>query len=467
MRKSLFSILPKNLPTKKQISRRRFLGVASGGAALTIGGLLAAREISKLMTPDQVEVWMNSNSVLRCTQLDAAFVSSQTRMKLSKTKCWTSVAEMGKAFLGKLAIGQVPDLVVHGIAPIELAARGWAEPLDDLMRSSTYSNLDQWRYDSLDTSRYQDKHYALPISASPIAVFYNQEAFQRLGIKTDRDHFPKTWKELRNLSKEITFWNKGKLQTAGMTPWCDPDHLHVWFSANGGGFFDVQGQKYTIDSEANIESMRFLLDWLNEEYRGDLDTIQDSEFDWNDDGRPPRAFLEGRQAIMAAGSSLAGELYGEYASQRKFDEWDLAPHPVGPNGAASVSGYYVTWVSIPKQSHHIAEAFQHLDYLAGVGAQAWCQSTLEMPMNRHVSQDVVPDFLLAQRGRAFVDDITSFLRERMAVSVPMWRSPVALEQFSIIDDVVTRIYRKQVTPEQGLREAQQACQSTFDKARPK
>src|SRR5438477_50897 len=82
------------------------------------------------------------------------------------------------------------------------------------------------------------------ITFSSWAFFYNREWFEKKGIPADRSHFPKTWDELRKLSKEFTHWKGDTLVTAGYVPfrftqdWDIPPTMYIWSVLNGGQLYD-------------------------------------------------------------------------------------------------------------------------------------------------------------------------------------------------------------------------------------
>ena len=78
-----------------------------------------------------------------------------------------------------------------------------------------------------------------------------------------------------------------------------------------------------------------------------------------------------------------GDLYADVEPQ--FEKWNVAPFPVGPTGTATTSGYWPSWVVIPKGSHHKEEAFQWLDYIAVDGARVWFNTIGDLPVNKKIA----------------------------------------------------------------------------------
>jgi len=292
-------------------------------------------------------------------------------------------------------------------------------------------------------------------------IWYNEELFESKGIPTDRESFPKTWDELRQLSKEFTVWNGDSLESAGFIPWDDPNTLAIWSALNGSQLYDAEGQMYTINNEANIAMMEYAVEWLDEEYKGDINLVNASGA-WdaypNDAGQPP-AFQEGRLAMCEAGSWMTGDFYNYI--EPVFERWNVANYPVGPGGEKVVTGYWPNWIAMPKGGQHPDEAFAYLDYMSGEGIVKWFNVIPDMPTNAKVPE-VVPELLVERRGEEFATEIMRFFRDLANIATPMWDSPVqsfATDQLTL---AIERIMTKQLTPSEALTEAQNAAQAELE-----
>ena len=179
----------------------------------------------------------------------------------------------------------------------------------------------------------------------------------------------------------------------------------------------------------------------------------------SEEGQPPE-FQTGRLAMIELGSWGLGDFYayGEPAFQR----WEVAPYPVGPNGSASVSGYWPNWLVIPDRADRATEAFGYLDYLSGVGVTKWFAAVPDMPTNTQVPP-VVPEIVVQRRDEAFAQDVMAFFRGQLDVSTPMWDSPVQSFAMDQLRSALERIFTKQTAPADALASAQQACQAELEK----
>jgi ABC-type glycerol-3-phosphate transport system substrate-binding protein len=207
--------------------------------------------------------------------------------------------------------------------------------------------------------------------------------------------------------------------------------------------------------------MEYAVDWLNEEYKGDFAKVNRSG-NWEGyeiEGRSP-AFIDQRQAMFVTYSWNMGLKVHTHSTY----QWDMARFPIGPSGTKTVAGYWPNWMVIPKGSRHVEQAFTWLDYMSGVGVQAWFRNFPDLPVNRKVPRDLLPTALVDGKGQEFARDIINFFRDQLDIATPMWDSPVQDLATDQIRRALEHIMHKVATPKRALTEAQQACQGALEKA---
>jgi multiple sugar transport system substrate-binding protein len=410
--------------------------------------------------------WTPGGSATFCqgfATISDAYEKLHPNIDIAEVQCGTGSQSFKEVLLARIAAGNPPDATIIWDSPIALGARGSLEALDDLMATSQFSQVENWPTPVLASCQFGGKTWGLPVAAGTYAMWYNEEWFEEKGIPFKREEFPKTWDELRRLSKEFTHWNGDTLETAGFIPWRDQYTLPIWSASNGSQIYDAKAQKYTIDSEENIAMMQFALDWLNEEYKGDLNLINASS-SWgaypnNETGQGP-AFQEKRLAMLLEGFWLVGDLYGV---QPQFERWNVASIPVGPSGSKPTSGYWPNWLVLPKGSPNRDEAFKWIDYMSGEGIKTWFAAIPDMPTNKKVPADLVPATAKEKRGEAFATDVTNFFRGQLDIATPMWDSPVQDFATDQVTRAIEQVMTKQASPKDALAEAQQASQAELEK----
>jgi multiple sugar transport system substrate-binding protein len=443
------------------ISRRGFLaGSAAVGAALSLPrGAFAQQE-------GQLLLWLPGGSDLFCkihTGLLEGF-SASAGLGPATTVCGLGQdTEFTQALIGAITAGSPPDISMLWDSPVSLGAQGAFMPLDDMMKGSKIP-LETWPAGLLSSCQFKGVTYGLPVTAGVYSMWYNQDMFDAKGIPSDRASFPKTWDDMRKLSKEFTVWDGDKLVSSGFMPNRVPETMVIWSALNGGQMFDEANLKYQIDSEQNVEMMNFFLEWLDEEYKGDFNLVDRSGNFLDGYPNPTTgmgpAFREGRQAGMQSGSWLLGDIFADPVPS--FERWSLAGNPVGPSGAASVSGTWPNWFVIPVGSKNPQAAFDYLSYLAVEGSVQWYQQIPDVPTNSRV-QLKAPAGLIEKRGQEVADDITAFLGEQAKIVTPMWNSPVQSFYTDQVARAVEKIYTKASPVKEALAEAQAATQAELER----
>jgi multiple sugar transport system substrate-binding protein len=469
----------------RKLNRRDFLRLTglTGGASIlaACGAKETAMPEGEVTAPEQpvteenvaLTFWTPGGSDQYCagfTTIAENYMKENPNITMNPTQCNPTGENYTEVLLANIAAGSPPDATIVWQSPVSYAVRGALEPLDDAMATSKNSSVENWPEGVLASCQWKGITYGLPTAAAPYGMYFNAEMFEAAGLSSDPNDFPKTWDEMRRLSKEFTKWDGDLLVTAGAFPWGPPGDFYsqavefvIWSHTNGGGTFDAKNLKYTINSEQNIEMMRYAVEWFDEEYNGDLIKVNTSA-NWNTypdgEGRPP-AWGEGIYAMQNNGYWIATDMY---AAEMKFERWNVAPYPVGPSGTKTASGYWPNWLVIPKGVPHIKESFDYLDYMVVDGMKVWFSIVPDLPANKKFPVDFVPQNFIDKMGLEFATEVNTFFHKQLNdYAVPMWNSPVEdfyLDQLSV---AIEQILNKAATPEDALGEAQRACQDELDK----
>lgn len=443
------------------LNRRHFLGTSAAAAGAFA---FAPRAFAQ---SGELKMWTPGGSDLFCqihTGLIQGFASRTEGFSGATVQCGLGQdTEFTQALIASIASGSPPDISMLWDSPVALGSQGAFMPLDEMMAASRIP-VETWPAGLLASCQFRGQTFGLPVTAGVYTMWYNEELFESKGISSARADFPKTWADMRALSKEFTVWNGDRLEVAGFVPPRVPEAMAIWSALNGGQLFDGENLKYTIDSETNVEMMQFFLDWLDEEYKGDINLI-DRSGNFSDGYPNPTtglgpAFREGRLAGMQSGSWLMGDIYGDPAPV--FERWNLAAHPVGPSGSASVSGTWPNWFVIPARSANPQVAFNYLEYLSLEGVVDWYRQIPDVPTNSQVTAPT-PDVLLERRGEEVAADLTAFLQEQAAIVTPMWNSPTQSFGADQVARALEKIYTKAAPVAEALADAQAASQAELDR----
>jgi len=261
-------------------------------------------------------------------------------------------------------------------------------------------------------------------------------------------------------------WEGDTLKSTGFLPTVvDNVELNIFSALNGSQIYDAANNKFTLDSEQNVEMMQFLLDWLNEEFKGDLNAVNSSanwSFYPDGNGRPPE-FQNGTMAMQSSGFWVAGDMYGVEVKP-EAQKWNVAQYPVGPSGSSTKSGYWPNWMVIPKGAKKRDEGFKYMDYMSAIGIITWFDAVPDMPTNKNVDISVLyPKKVAEMRDEAFAKDVMAFFYNQLNVAAPMWTSPVQNFANDQVARMIEQVFTKAATPQEALAEAQRACQAELEK----
>lgn len=457
------------------VGRRTLLRTAGIGGAVAMAGAAGLRSglIPSASAADKVTltIWTPGGSPLFCTMHDdlaAAYTQVNADVSFNPVQCGVGAAgDFMQVLLGSIAAGNPPDATLLWQTPVALGARKGLVALDEMMAASQYAKAENWPAGLLETCQFKGQTFGLPVTAGIYTMWYNEELFEAKGIPSDRSSFPKTWDELRQLSKEFTVWDGDVLKSAGFMPWgvdysMTTDTFYIWSALNGGTVFDSANLKYSIDADANVAMMQYAVDWLDEEYHGDVNAVLNSGQTWGAYSSPtgPAAFQAGNLAAMINGSWVMGDLYAEV--EPVFTRWNLAPNPYGSGATTSASGSYPNWLVIPDGAAHPQDAFNYLDWLSGVGVAQWFATVPDIPTNA-LAPKANPQVVVDRRGEDFAADVSSFYAEQATIVTPMWNSPVNDFSNDQINKAIQKIMTKSASPKDALAEAQAASQAELDK----
>jgi ABC-type glycerol-3-phosphate transport system substrate-binding protein len=458
------------------LSRRTFLRFAGTGMGVALLAACAAppaaqqggAQAESAPAADEkisLSFWTPGGSAIYCAgfgDIAANYEAENPNVDIEDAQCGTGEQNFNEVLLARVAAGDPPDMTIIWTSPAAFGARNALFELDAMMASSKYSQKEAWPEGVLASCIWDGKTYGLPVAAGTYAIFYNEEMFEAAGLSPKREDFPKTWDELREISKLFSKWNGDTLETAGFIPTRDQYELPVWSALNGTQLYDADNRKYQLDNEANTGMMEYIMTWLDEEYQGDIQKVNISG-NWgaypDGEGRPA-ALLEGTLAMNMNGFWVCGDMYN---NEVKVERWNVASFPVGPGGAGAKSGYWPNWLVIPKGSSNVEESFKYLDYMSAEGIKVWFSNIPDLPTNKNVPTDLFPKLTAEHRGEEFAKDVTNFFRKQLDVATPMWNSPIQDFANDQIGRAVEQIYNKTATPQAALAEAQTACQAELDK----
>jgi multiple sugar transport system substrate-binding protein len=359
-----------------------------------------------------------------------------------------------EALLSRIAGGNPPDVATLFSTPAEFASSGSLLAIDDYMSAAKTAKPDAFFTAPLKSCQWQGKTYALPSSAGAGGVYMNVDMFKAKNIPSDRNQFPKTWDDLKQLSKEFVVMENGEVKQAGFVPFVGNNWLYpAWSAMNGGKIFDAASNKYMIDSEPNIQWLDYWVKWLDDQYGGDYEKLNQAAH-W-DDIYPDSAFNQKKQAMGLSGSWAVTDAEIPFA-------WEVAKLPYGPGGTKSMTAFWPNWWAIPKGTAHPEQAFRFLEFISTTGWEIWYGYIMDTPSWKQFPSTVSTTKLVTAVGKERAAEVDKFFADYLNDAVEMWTSPVESFANDTLGAAVNEVLSKKKTAKDALAEVQKLCQDKLE-----
>ena len=363
--------------------------------------------------------------------------------------------DYNELLLARIAAGTAPDVAHTFTPPVGFAARGSLDVIDELMADAEYAKPGKFWPKVLKTCQFRGKTYGLPFSAGCTATMYNTEWLAEKGYKIDRDSFPKTWDELRALSKEFLTWEGEELKTAGFAPFFELWALPALVASFGGKLFDSEELQYSIDDPGNVEMLEYWVSWLEEQYKGNIDYIAGLG-SWA--GGPDSLWSDKRVVAGYCGSWTVS--YEQMAYDKLF-KWDVGPMTASPKGKG-YTAFWPNWFTLPAGGRHRQEAFLLCEYMCTVGMPIWYKVVNDTPAWIDFPRDVITQYLIDNVGADKAKDIHNYFIDYLEDAVEMWTSPIEDFGTDQINRAVDQVLHKVAAPKDALAEAQKVTQAKLE-----
>ncbi|MFF4340307.1 extracellular solute-binding protein [Kitasatospora sp. NPDC001540] len=295
-----------------------------------------------------------------------------------------------------IAKGDTPDVVQTGGFADQVAADR-LYPVGDVLSMEAQANL----LDSFNRAgQVLGSQYGIPFISSSRVFVYNKTIFEKAGISAP----PTTWEELRKDAETI------RSKVPNVTPYALPlgpeeaqAESMIWTMSGGGALSDSVGN-YTIDSQANRDTFK----WLRT-------NLVDKGLTYDDPGKVNRkaaftAFTKGEVAMLNGHPALikdaaaAGVQYGTAPVPRKGKDVKEATFGVAD------------WLMAFKANGHRAEIKKFLTFALNK------QNTLDFD-ERYNMLPVTQDTLEDMSQNPAHQDLTQFLQNLPTASFYPYGDP--------------------------------------------
>ncbi|MHB0878830.1 MAG: ABC transporter substrate-binding protein [Anaerolineae bacterium] len=379
------------------------------------------------------------------------FMEQNPDIFVSYTPSSAYTGAFNEVILMRIASGDPPDVIYHYSSPVAYAMRGACLQLDPYMEADAKLTPDSLVPAALATCQWEGKTWSIPSTASPAQTFYSAAKLQELGISTDEASLPKTYDQFRELSGKMTKWDGDNLLYAGFMPFNTGYSMYGQFASYGGGLWD--GKQYTIDRQENIAFMEYLVSWLDDEYKGDIDRVMAAGA-WGG-LYPSNAMPQGIQGIVLDG-------FWNFAHCPPEFKYAYAEVPAITEDATHYNSSWPNMMFIPAQAKHPKEAFQFTSYCTIDGAKWWWDQWADTPSWKDFPFDPPSKVHVARVGEAAATEIAKFGHRIMDDIVIQWNSPVDDFATDEINRMMDQVLHKAIDPATAAANAQKAAQAKLE-----
>ncbi|MDQ3809633.1 MAG: sugar ABC transporter substrate-binding protein [Chloroflexota bacterium] len=334
------------------------------------------------------------------------------------------------------ASGTVADILgLQSLRTATFTSRNLYQPMDDLIKSDSSFDLNDFDKTIVDGLSYKGKLYALSYDFGPYIVFYNKTLFQKTGTELPKPDW--TWDQFLQTAKSLTKETDGR-QIAGLVSSNVFDRVVPWIFSNGGDYANEDFTKSQLSSPATIEAIQWYADLLRKE-RVEPEISDPGNADADRD-----QFLAGRAAMYINGP-------WQFINMRSKlkDDWDVTLLPKGKAGSvAQVAG---SGFGISSSTKYREQAWQVVKYVtSSEGLKKVAAAGRGFPGRK----SAVEAFFRKDQPPEHQDVIQAQLQTSRAYRTnPTWQEVVTQLQRDLLDPILLQ--------GKPVREAVQAAEPNF------
>ncbi|KGX90822.1 ABC transporter substrate-binding protein [Pontibacillus marinus] len=338
----------------------------------------------------------------------------------------------------RLAGGDAPDTFELNYENfVNYASKGALMDLDNLIQEDSDFSSDQLNQEAFKAFQYNGKQYGMVESFSNVVLFYNKDLFDEAGV--DYPTADWTWEDELAAAQKITNKEEGVYGTyAPIQFW----EFYKTIAQNGGSVFNEDMTKATVNSEANIEALQWMVDKVNK-YNV---TPSEEELSGQSNGD---LFKAGKIAMLRTGIWM-------FDGFKDTDfEWDIA---LEPGKTQKAHHFFANGLAVSKDTEHAEAAWKWVKFMSASeeAAQIRIDNAWELPAVSN--EELVQDYLeqTPPESRQVVFDALDSLVV-----------PPVIEEWNKLTDAFSKeldlVKLGDKTPEEALNDLQPKVQDLIDK----
>jgi multiple sugar transport system substrate-binding protein len=200
---------------------------------------------------------------------------------------------------------------------------------------------------------YRGKLMAIPKDSAAFGIHYNKDMFDRAGIKYPDETW--TWDQFAEIARRLTKPEQNQFALTFVRPAPDSEQWEAVLKSFGGGWYNADLSRSTVDAAGSIEALQFFADL---EFRHRV-TPTAHNFQYTGDAW--------RGGVVAMTFGHHSTTFFHKAEKREF-KFDVVPIPKGRGGnfvAVGASGY-----ALPAKAKYKDQGWELLKFLTSKEVQS-------------------------------------------------------------------------------------------------
>ena len=324
-----------------QIYRRRLLQLSGAGAvAAKIGGMASILATSRAPAYAQAATvhWLRWNDFIPASDALLKKEIAQEAEKALGVKLNVETIngnDLQARTTSAIQSGSGPDIICGLNNWPQLYAESVAD-VDDVVEEIGKAQGGFYEESRVVANNGQ-KWLGVPWSLVGAMIVYRKSWFAEQGA----DSFPATWQEYRAVGKKLKAAGHPIGQTLGHTFGDAPTFTYPYLWSWGGKEVEVDGKTVALNSEASVDSVKFMIDFWKE-------ALDEGGLAW-DDTSNNRAFYAGTISATLNGASiylLAKSKPDTYLDEKGNPLFHDLAHAALPKGRAGQFGYHLPFTNM-------------------------------------------------------------------------------------------------------------------------
>lgn len=367
-----------------------------------------------------------------------AFEKANPNIKIQHlgTNFWDYFSKLSTAQAG----GQEVDVYWNDIVNVKFrAATGVAANLNPYLDSSK-ENPSQWTKADLDSCRYEDGIYALPMESDYRLLFYNKDHFRAAGLAPDSP--PKTLDQLEQYAQKLTILTKGSngktaIKQLGFDPRLGNNQIQQIVWPMGGSFFDKSGNP-TLNSATIVQGIQW---WVKMCRKQDVRAFNQFQTEHSDGSGKDISFLQGATSMVIDENGLAWQI----AQSAPKLNYGVAPVPYTGNKRYSWSGGFTLEMSAKAKGEKAQAAWKFIQYMTSKEVQVTMLDKLDFtPANVEAMTELQKT--ANANEKEIIDEFKYGRHVDYCAAAPQW--------WSYLSDPMSKAIAGKLTAQQAADQAQ-------------